>query len=152
MWKKLDRNYTRMLWEILNKPWRQHPTKHQLYGHPPPITKTTKVRRARHAGNCLRSSDEFISEVFLWTPSHGRVKAWRPARTYIQQFSEDTGSSPEDLPEAMNYKEECRERVRDILIYLFYCYFILFYFICLFIFNANLKLVGFWWIKESDFS
>ena len=39
--KKLDGNYTRMLRAILNKSWRQHPTRHQLYGHLPPITKTT---------------------------------------------------------------------------------------------------------------
>ena len=38
--KKLDGNYTRMLWAILNKFWWQHPTRHQLYGHLPPITKT----------------------------------------------------------------------------------------------------------------
>ena len=38
--KKLDSNYTRMLRAILNKSWRQHPTRHQLYGHLPPITKT----------------------------------------------------------------------------------------------------------------
>ena len=38
--KKLDGNYTRMLQAILNKSWRQHPTKHQLYI--PPITKTIK--------------------------------------------------------------------------------------------------------------
>ena len=31
--KKLDSNYTRMLWAILNKSWRQHPTKQQLYGY-----------------------------------------------------------------------------------------------------------------------
>ena len=40
--KKLDGNYTTMLWAILNKSWRQHLTKHQLYGHLPPTTKTTK--------------------------------------------------------------------------------------------------------------
>ena len=28
--------------------------------------------------------------------------------------SEDTGCSPEDLPEAMNNREEWQERVRDI--------------------------------------
>ena len=39
--KKLDGNYTRMLWAILNKSWRQHPTRHQLYGHLHPGTKTT---------------------------------------------------------------------------------------------------------------
>ena len=32
--KKLDGNYTRMLRAILNKSWRQHPTKPQLYGLP----------------------------------------------------------------------------------------------------------------------
>ena len=37
--KKLDGNYTRMLRAILNKSWRQHPTRHQLYGHLYPITK-----------------------------------------------------------------------------------------------------------------
>ena len=55
--KKLDGNHTRMLWAILNKPWRQHPTRHQLYGHLPPITKTIQVRRTRHtAGEAGTSS------------------------------------------------------------------------------------------------
>ena len=39
MEKKLDSNYIRMLRAILNESWRQHPTKQQLYGHLPPITK-----------------------------------------------------------------------------------------------------------------
>ena len=112
--KKLDGNYTRMLRAILNKSWRQHPTRHQLYGHLPPITKTIQVRRTRHAGHCWRSRDELIRDVLLWTPTHGRAKAGRPARTYIQQLCEDTGCCPEDLPRAMNDREEWRERVRDI--------------------------------------
>ena len=112
--KKLDGNYTRMLRGILNKSWRQHPTRHHLYGHLPPITKTIQVRRTRHAGHCWRSRDELISDVLLWTPTYGRAKAGRPARIYIQQLWEDTGYSPEDLPEAMNDMEKCRERVRDI--------------------------------------
>ena len=112
--KKLDGNYTRMLRAILNKSWRQHPTRHQLYGHLPPITKTIQVRRTRHAGHCWRSRDELISDVLLWTPTYGRAKARWPARTYIQKLCEDTGCSPEDLPEVMNDREEWRERVRDI--------------------------------------
>ena len=48
--KKLDGNYTRILRAILNKSWRLHPTRHQLYGHLPPITKTIQIRRTRHAG------------------------------------------------------------------------------------------------------
>ena len=92
--KKLDGNYTRMLSAILNKSWRQHPTRHQLYGYLPPITKTIQVRRTRHAGHCWRSRDELISDVLLWTPTHGRTTStnihsaamwgygmlsWRPA-------------------------------------------------------------------------
>ena len=107
-------NYTRMLRAILNKSWQQHPTRHQLYGHLPPITKTIQVRRTRHAGHCWRSRDELIRDVLLWIPTHGRKKAGRPARTYIQQLCEDTGCCPEDLPRAMNDREEWRERVRDI--------------------------------------
>ena len=72
--KKLDGNYTRMLRAILNKSWRQHPTRHQLYGHLPPITKTIQVRRTRHARYCWRSRDELIRGVLLWTPTHGRQK------------------------------------------------------------------------------
>ena len=112
--KKIDGNYTRMHRAILNKSWRQYPTRHQLYGHLPPIKKTIQVRRARHAGHCWRSRDELIRDVLSWTPSHGRAKAGRPARTYIQQLCEDTGCCPEDLARAMNDREEWRERVRDI--------------------------------------
>ena len=54
--------------------------------------------------SCWRNRDELISDVLLWTP----------ARTDIQQLCEDTGCSHEDLPEAMNDREEWRERVRDI--------------------------------------
>ena len=103
-----------MLRAILNKSWRQHPTKYQLYGHLPPITKTIQVRRTRHAGHCWRRRDVLISDVPLWTPSYGWTRAGRPARTYIQQLCEYTGCSPEDLPEAMNDREEWWERVRDI--------------------------------------
>ena len=55
---------------------------------------------------------ELISDVFLSAPSYGRAEAGRPARTYVQQLCEDTGCSPEDLPEAMNDREEF-----DIYIY-----------------------------------
>ena len=103
-----------MLRAILNKSWQQHPTRHQLYGHLPPITKTIQVRRTRHAGHCWRSRDELIRDVLLWIPTHGRAKAGRPARTYIQQLCEDTECCPEDLPRAMNDREEWRERIRDI--------------------------------------
>ena len=73
--KKLDGNYTRMLRAILNKSWRQHSTRHQLYGHLPPITKTIQVRRTRHAGHCWRSRDEkwcTLMDPHTW-PCKGRT-------------------------------------------------------------------------------
>ena len=54
-----------------------------------------------------------LSYMYM-TPTHGRAKAGRPARTYIQELCEDTGCCPEDLPEAMNDREKWRERVRYI--------------------------------------
>ena len=67
------------------------------------------------------------------TPAHGRDKAGWPARTYLQQLYADTECSPEDLPEAMNDREEWRERVRDIrgttrwYIYIIYIYIYILY-------------------------
>ena len=101
------------LGSVMKKSWRQHSPKQQLYGHLPPIMKTIKIRRTRHARPCWRSRDELISDVFRWTPSHGRAKAGRPSLTYIQQLSTDTGCSPGDLPEVMDDRERWRERVRD---------------------------------------
>ena len=51
-----------MLQAILNKSWWQHPTRHQLYGHLPPIMKTIQVRRTRHAGHC--------SVMYSYGPPH----------------------------------------------------------------------------------
>ena len=112
--KKLEDNYTRILQAILNKFWRQHPTKHQLYGHLPPITRTIQVWRTRRAGNCWRSREELINDVIQWTPTYCRAKAWQPARTCIQQLYEGTGFCPEDVAEAMNEREKWRERLKDI--------------------------------------
>ena len=106
--------YKDMLWEILNRSWRQHPTRHKVYGHLPPVMKTIQVRWTRHAGHCWRSRDVLISDVLLWTPTYGRAKAGRPARTYMQQLCENTGCSCDGLPEAVNDREQWQERVRDI--------------------------------------
>ena len=103
--KKLDGNYTRMLRAVLNKSWRQHPTKQQLYGHLPLIPKTIQVRRTRHADHCWRSGDELTSDILLRTPSPGRARVGRSARIYIQQLCADVGCSLEDLLLAMGDRD-----------------------------------------------
>ena len=60
--KKLEENYTRMLHAVLNKPWKQHPTKQQLYSHIHPISQTIQVRWTRNA----RSKHAFIIDILLF--------------------------------------------------------------------------------------
>ena len=85
--------------------------KHHIGINSNDILSPIKKKRGKKTDFCR---DELIRDVLLWTPTHGRAEAGRPARTYIQQLSEDTGCCPEDLPRAMNDREEWRERVRDI--------------------------------------
>ena len=108
--KKLDSNWTRMLQAILNKSWKQHPTKQ----HPPAISKTIQIKWTIHIGQCWRSGDKLISGVLLWTPSHGQTGAGRPARTNLQQLCMDTGCSQEGLSNAMDDRNEWRGRISEI--------------------------------------
>ena len=106
MEKKFEGNYTRMLRVITHKAAAVWP--------PNTYHKAIQVRWSRHARHSWRSRDKLIRDILLLTPSHGRAKAGRPAWTYIQQLCADTGSSPEDLPEAMDNREGWWESVRDI--------------------------------------
>ena len=112
--EKLDGNYTRMPRAILNKPWRQHPTRHQLYGHLLPITKTIQVKRTRHAGLCWRSRDVLISGVILWTPHIWPGKNIQQLEHTYSSYVRIRDVALKTLPEAMNAREKWRERVSDI--------------------------------------
>ena len=69
--KKLNGNCKRILRAILNKSWKQHPTKQQLYSQLLPISKTIEIRRIRHTGHCWRNRGDLISYVLVWAPSQG---------------------------------------------------------------------------------
>ena len=114
----MEKNLTAITQEYCEQYWTcpggNIPTKQKLNGHLPPITKTIQVRRTRHARHCWRCKDEHISDILPWTPLHEWAKAGRPARTYIQQLCADTGCNLEDLPGAMDDRDGCREKVREI--------------------------------------
>ena len=112
--KNLDGNDIRMLRTVLNKFWGQHSTKQQLYGHQPPITETIQNKRTKYVEHCRKSKDELMCDLLRWTPTRGRAKAGRPARTYIQQLCDDTGCSLKELPGAMDVWDGWREKVREI--------------------------------------
>ena len=111
--KKLDGSCAIMLRDILNKCWRQHPIKQQLYGQLPPISKTIQIRRTRLTEHCWRSKDELISDVLLWSPSLGQASVGRPARNYLQKLCTNTLCKLENLPVPMDDRDEMRERVKE---------------------------------------
>ena len=82
MEKKLDGNFERMLRAILDKSWKQHPKKQQLYSHPLSFLKQSKLDEkdmqdttVEGRTNSLRRSpiDPFVE-----------TSVGRPARTYLQ--------------------------------------------------------------------
>ena len=94
--KKLYENYKNA---ALNQFWGQHPAKQQLYSHLPPIAQAIKIWWKRH---CLRSKDELVSNVLLWTPTQWHTSVgWSAAKTYIYQIFADIGYCLEELPRVM---------------------------------------------------
>ena len=88
-WRQLHKNVASNIKQVLEA----DPTKQQLYGHLPPITKTIQVRRTRHAGHCWRSRDELTSDILLWTPSHGQAKVGRERWTIEKGGGRGSGRS-----------------------------------------------------------
>ena len=88
--KKLGGNYTSILRAVLNKSLKQRHRKQYLYSHLPSSLQTIQERRIRHAVLYRISKDELISDILLWTPTHG------------YQLYADTGCSLADLPKSMN--------------------------------------------------
>ena len=80
----------------------------------PTYSSSVPIWDVGHTGHCWRSRGELINDVLLWTSLHGRAKAGRPDRTYIQQLCADMGCTPEDIPKAIDDREVWRERVRNI--------------------------------------
>ena len=103
----------KMLWSLLNKSFKQPPTKQQLYGHLPPISKTIKVQR-KTCWTLIESKDKPMSDFFHWTPTHGRVSVGTQVRIYLPQPCTGTGCRLEDLLEAMDEWNMYRERIWEI--------------------------------------
>ena len=77
----------------------QHPTTQQLNDHLPPISQIIQVRPAKDAWYCSRSKDKLVSNILLWTPTHGHTCVCQPAKSY--QIPADTWCCLKDLPKAI---------------------------------------------------
>ena len=99
--RQLDGCYTRMLRAALNIHWSQHLTNEQLYGSLPKISVKIRRRRLKFAGHCRRRDGEVTANLVLWTPTHGQRKQGRPALTYIDLLTKDTGIPADELSNCM---------------------------------------------------
>ena len=95
-----------------SKFWKLHSTKQLLYDHLPPIPQPIQVRPTKYVGYSSRGKNEFISDVFLSTPTPKRARVVRSANTCIHQLLTNTGYREEDLPEAMDDRDGWRGRER----------------------------------------
>ena len=107
--RKLDGAYTRMLREALNVSWKSHLTNNELYGHLPQVSSTIRERRLQFSVHCWRSKDEI-----LWEPLHGKRSRGRPAKTFIDQLTEDTGIRKEHISKAMDDRKVWRDVIKNV--------------------------------------
>ena len=112
--KRVAGNYSRILCAVLNKSWKQHPTIQQLCGHLLPIWQTIQIRWERHIGHSWRSKYELISDILLWTTTHGHTSVAQPAKMYIQQLCVDTGCFLENIFRAIFDRDRWHKRVKEI--------------------------------------
>ena len=60
--------------------WEQHPTKQQVFGHLPPISKMILVKRTQHAEHCWKIKDELIREGFFIDPNTWTWQSWTTSK------------------------------------------------------------------------
>ena len=111
MERKFDGTYTRMLRAIKNKHWNLHLTNEELYKNIPNISDTIRKQRLSLAEHCWRNKDELASDLLLWNPKNSKRSRGRPRKSYIDQLIEDTMLKIEELPTAMNDRNEMQLRV-----------------------------------------
>ena len=83
--EKLDENYTRILLVVLNKSWKQHPTKQLLYANLPSISLIIQVRRIRHTGHGWRRKTNSKS-TFSYGMRHASTCLCWPTRKDLFKY------------------------------------------------------------------
>ena len=99
--KKLDGNYTKILCAVLNKSWKQHPTKttavqpltSHLQNYPGKVNKT--------CWKLLGNKDKLINDVFLWTN-----QCWLNSKKLYSSGLPSIMFCVEDLPRIMTDRDE----------------------------------------------
>ena len=95
--KQLDGCYTCMLKAVQTIHWSDHISNKDLYGSLPKFSEKLKQQRLRSAGHCYRHSEEAVSRLVLWTPTHGQCDWGWPAITYVDTVMWDTGLTVNEI-------------------------------------------------------
>ena len=87
----------------MNKSWKQHPTKWQLYSYLHTISQTIHVRWTIHVGHCWRSGQtlKWYSPMDSSTWTH---QCWLTCKTH-HKLCADTGCYLEHLLMVMTYRD-----------------------------------------------
>ena len=76
----------------------------------PSISKSINEWWEKDTGYYLRSKEELISNILLWTPTYGHMSVGQPTKTYIHQFCTDTWCHLEDLPDVMADRDRWQKK------------------------------------------
>ena len=106
-----------MLHTVLNKSWKQHSTKQQLYGHIPLISQIIQVRQTKYVGHCWISKKELISNVLWWAPTYWYTSSGGLSiKTYISSmWTQDTVQNTRQKREREREKERVSQRILSSL-------------------------------------
>ena len=95
--KQLDGCYTHMLRAVQNIHWSDHISNKDLYGSLPKLSEKLNSAEIRFAGHCYRYSEEAVSRLVLWTPTHGQHDWGQPAITHVDTLMSDTGLTVNEM-------------------------------------------------------
>ena len=70
----------RMLYSVLNKSWKWHLSKQQLYSHLLTFHLKNHPRQTRQAEYCWRCKDELVSNILLSISTHGHTSVDQSAK------------------------------------------------------------------------
>ena len=113
--RRLDGSYTRMLRVVQNKSWKDKVKNVDLYGGLPRLSDVIKKRRLRLAGHAYRRSEEIVSKLVLWKPTHGYTCRGRPKLSFHQMLKREAGvENIEELGTLMKDRDVWRKVVEGV--------------------------------------
>ena len=113
--RRLGGSYTRMLRVVLNRSWKDKVKSVDLYGGLPRLSDVIKKRRLRLAGHAYRRSEEIVSKLVLWKPTHGYTCRGRPKLSFHQMLKKDAGvENIEELGTLMKDRDVWRKVVEGV--------------------------------------